>query len=236
MITIKGQQFDVAAEPADFWGWVAEGRYDSEWNILERFLRPEDTFIDLGAWVGSHSLFASTIARRVYAVEPDPVAFKILEKNVQGLPIHICKAAIAGYRGAITLGSGFLGASTTRANKHEGAGIGPWVEAQTFEVDCTTLRDFIGYIPSGLVDVNRTFFIKMDVEGSEEDILQDFEFFEEHKPTVYLETHPFWWKHEQQTWEKIFKIASLYKNTYGLNMERVDLRSTTPRQVILTDR
>ena len=60
-VSINGKPFTVADEPADFWGWVTEGRYNAEWAILDRFVKPEHTFVDLGAWVGSHSLYASRI-------------------------------------------------------------------------------------------------------------------------------------------------------------------------------
>lgn len=223
-VSIDDKQFEVAAEPADFWRWVTEGRYNAEWAILKALLRPEHTFIDLGAWVGSHSLYASTIVKHTYAVEPDPVAFKILEQNVKGLPINICQAAITGHKGTVTLGSGLLGASTTRENPLGGGGIGAWEPGQEFEIECATLREFVRDIPE-------PYFIKMDVEGAEEEILKDVDFFAEHKPTVYLECHPFWWKNEPATWERIRKIGKLYKHTLNLQMKPVDLNSF-PRGVL----
>jgi FkbM family methyltransferase len=191
-VTMYGKEFSAESAPEDFWSWVSEGRYDSEWMILQRYLCPEHTFIDLGAWVGSHSLFASSIAKRVLAVEPDPVAFPILESNAATKNIETVRVAITGNEGVITLGSGFLGASTTRANRHAGAGIGAWEPGQQFDIPCTTLHQFVK-----AHDLQDPMFIKMDVEGSEEQILQDFEFFEQHKPTLYLELHPFWWNNQR---------------------------------------
>lgn len=224
-VTIDDKQFEVAAEPADFWRWVAEGRYNAEWAILKGLLRPEHTFIDLGAWVGSHSLYASTIAKCVVAVEPDPVAHAILLQNLEALPgTHVHRIAITGHEGTVTLGSAFLGASTTRTNHDAGGGIGAWEDGHQFEIPCQTLRSF--FKSEGPA------FIKIDVEGSEESILQDIEFFAEHKPTVYLECHPFWWKNEQATWECIRKIGKLYKQTLNLQMKPVDLDNSYPRGVL----
>lgn len=214
----------MAAEPADFWRWVTEGRYDAEWAILKTLLRPEHTFIDLGAWVGSHSLYASTIAKCVVAVEPDPVAYAILLKNLEAVSkTHVHQIAIAGHEGTITLGSAFLGASTTRVNPDGGGGIGAWEAGHQFEIPCMTLRSFC--------NSEDPMFIKIDVEGSEESILEDIDFFAEHKPTVYLECHPFWWKNEPATWERIRKIGKLYKQTLNLQMKPVDLNSF-PRGVL----
>lgn len=201
---INGRSFEVGPEPADFWGWVKDGRYDREWKLLDAYLTPKHTFLDLGAWIGSHSLYASTIAKRVIAIEPDPVACEILFSNVDDAPcpVEVYRVAITGHEGAVTLGSGLLGASTTRKNAEAGGGIGAWAPGQTFEVNSTTLRAFVD--KHKLED---PLFIKMDVEGSEEDILADVEFFKERKPILYLETHPFWWGDELRTRDLIRQVS-----------------------------
>lgn len=226
-VSIRGKDFIVAPEPADFWGWVANGNYNAEWEILHNHLRPEHTFLDLGAWVGSHSLYASTIASRCIAVEPDPVAFEILKQNAQRIET-VCIAV--GNKGKVTLGSGFLGASTTRINPDAGAGIGAWEPGQQFDIESLTLRELVEKCA-----IKDPMFIKIDVEGSEEQIFQDFEFFREHLPTVYLETHPWWWRDEKTTWENIRKIGTLYRNVLNLQMRPVDLSALYPRQIIFTE-
>lgn len=205
-VKIKDAEFEVQPEPADFWGWVAEGRYDSQWKLIDTLLRPEHTFLDLGAWIGSHSLYASRIASRVIAVEPDPVAFEILRKNVDFAlsPIETYRQAIVGVDGPVTLGSGALGASTTRANPNAGGGIGAWEEGHSFQIWGGTLRNFAS--ERCLED---PLFIKMDVEGSEEYILEDVNFFAEHKPILYLECHPWWWKDETGTWKLIEEVSKV---------------------------
>lgn len=201
---MNGRSFEVAAEPADFWGWVKEGRYDREWQILSRHLTPEHTFLDLGAWVGSHSLYASWIAKRVVAVEPDPVAYGILIRNaaLAEWPIETFELAITGQAGTVTLGSGLLGASTTRQNPEAGGGIGAWEPGETCEVPAETLRSFVERLK-----LEDPLFIKMDVEGSEEEIVEDIEFFLARRPTLYLEEHPWWWKEEAKTRERIREIG-----------------------------
>lgn len=230
-VTIGGKAFEVADEPKDFWGWVREGRYDLEWAALERHLRPEHVFLDLGAWVGSHSLFASTITQRpVLAIEPDPVAFAILQQNISGRRISACHGAISEHGGKITMGSGLLGASTTRMNPEGGGGIGPWEPGQQFDIPSITLREFSGIY---LLD-DGPLFIKMDVEGAEEEILADVEFFAEHRPTLYLELHPWWWRDAVATWELVAKIGELYPKKFDLWQRPPDLRGKCPTQLIFT--
>lgn len=204
LATIKGKPFQVASSPADYWQWIAEGRYDHEWKVYDEYLKHEHTFVDLGAWVGAHSLYASTIAGRVIAVEPDPVAYAIAEKNLCGIDTH--NLAVTDKVGEVKLGSGWLGASTTRANPNAGGGIGAWDDKQTCTVSCTTIRKFCEDIPNPL-------FIKMDVEGSEEQILEDVDFFAERKPTLLIELHPFWWKDPDEARITFQRVKDLYSHS-----------------------
>lgn len=203
-VLIKGAAFEVQEEPADFWGWVKAGHYDREWNLILAHLQPEHTFLDLGAWIGSHSLLASTIAKRVVAVEPDPIAYAILARNVDFAhsPVEIFEMAITGHAGVVRLGSGFLGASTTRRNPNAGGGIGRWEPGHIFNARCETLRGF-----AEKRVLKDPLFIKMDVEGSEEEILEDVQFFRERKPVLFLERHPWWWKDESATRKRIEEIS-----------------------------
>jgi FkbM family methyltransferase len=207
-VGIHGRTFQVVEAEADFYKWVKQGRYAPDFDAILHNLRPSHTFLDLGAWVGSHSLLASTVAARTIAVEPDPVAFELLVQNValNGNKVEPICFAVTNRNGMITLGSGWLGASTTRVNRDAGGGIGPWVEGHIFDVACRTLRELVRSL-----DIQDPIFIKMDVEGSEEQILEDFEFFEEHVPTLFLESHPFWWRDETATYELIHRLCSLYK-------------------------
>ncbi len=63
------------------------GRYESwELDFLERFLRPGDTALDVGANVGIYSMFIGKLVApggRVFAFEPDPLNFARLEANLR---------------------------------------------------------------------------------------------------------------------------------------------------------
>lgn len=209
-VTIHKKAFQALSGPADYWGWIAEGRYDHEWRVYDQYLKPEHAFIDLGAWVGAHSMYASRSAKTVVSVEPDPVAFCILEANIGLLDLGpqtlLCRKAV-GLEGSITLGSGMLGASTTRVNLAAGGGIGEATE--TFLASSVTLRKLAESFPDPL-------FIKIDVEGSEESIFKDLAFFSERKPILLVELHPFWWADPLQAWKDFDAVKSLYQSTFEI--------------------
>lgn len=43
-----------------------------EWQVWRRFLRPGDTFVDVGANIGTYSVLAAEVGADVIAVEPNP--------------------------------------------------------------------------------------------------------------------------------------------------------------------
>jgi FkbM family methyltransferase len=141
--------------------------------------------------------------KQVIAVEPDPVAFAILQRTEHGWLLH--KACISDKPGVVKLGSGFLGASTTRFNPNAGSGIGPWEAGQDFEIEAITLRELVKDLPDPL-------FIKIDVEGAEERIFRDVALFAERAPVVLVELHPWWWENPTQAQVDFQTVRSLYDN------------------------
>ena len=57
-----------------------------EMNLLLRYLRPGDEFIDIGANIGIYSLLAGSrvgLDGKVYCFEPDTITFHKLKQNIQ---------------------------------------------------------------------------------------------------------------------------------------------------------
>jgi FkbM family methyltransferase len=204
-VTINGKSFEIVDAENPYWTWVEEGRYNHEWQTYDQYLKPNHTFVDLGAWVGAHSLYASTIAKRVIAVEPDPVAYNVLLANLKPIAdqskLTVLNVAVGPEEVELTLGSGMLGASTTRNNLAAGGGIGEATE--TFIVKSVPLREL-------LKDVADPLFIKIDIEGMEEALLSDWEWFKERRPTIFIEMHPWWWTNPAETEANFSKFRQWY--------------------------
>ena len=62
--------------------------HDGTFHTLDKLLAPGMTFVDIGANIGTHSLFAAKRigeAGKVIAFEPDPGTFDLLTANTEGL-------------------------------------------------------------------------------------------------------------------------------------------------------
>jgi FkbM family methyltransferase len=217
-VTIAGRHtFKVVAEPQDFWGWIDAGAWEvGTFAIFDRYLTPVTNFIDIGAWIGPTALYASRTVRHVWAVEPDPVAYEILQQNLAANPdlqnISTFPTAIMDYEGECNLGAAGLGCSVTR--------LTCW-QNQT-RVPCLTIPQFISRqsIPDPL-------FIKMDVEGAEALILRDHCFFQDHKPDLYVSLHKSWWTeglwNVDEAMETVRKVGRLYRHRIGWKKEFYDV-------------
>lgn len=137
---------------------------------LERALRPGDTFIDVGAHVGYHTLLASQLVGntgRVVAIEASPSTFFALQKNLALNQIQNVRAiniAASDHKGSVNIYRGpdhDLGSSTIYAEVQK---KGSSLEA---EVPMAPLVEIL--TPDELKQAR---IIKIDVEGAEEAVLR----------------------------------------------------------------
>jgi FkbM family methyltransferase len=195
----KVKAFQVAEHPQFRWFWddVESGKWEPHtFEVLDKYLGLDTTYLDLGAWIGPTVLHASTLCGRCLAVEPDPEAFTWLCENTKGTRIETHRLAISDHNGVEMLGSEELGNSMTRLS----------ATANRIEVPCQTLTSFCAK-----TKISGPLFIKIDVEGSEEAILRDFAFFVVHRPTVYLSLHHQWFLDPATAMKTINRVGDLYK-------------------------
>lgn len=155
----------LAQRPFDWFGFeMHRGRWERvPLAFFAEAIRPGDTILDLGAFIGAYALLGAKLVGetgRVVAFEPDPVARDHLERNVavNGLSnVQVIAAAVSDRTGTLTLDASRLGSSQTRIGAAEGAITVPTVALDDF------CRDH-GIHPS---------VIKIDVEGAEEMIVGD---------------------------------------------------------------
>jgi FkbM family methyltransferase len=146
----------VYANPPDF----------DEMMTWRRLLRDGDLFVDVGANVGSYSLWAAERGAEVIAIEPHPVTAAQLRRNaaLNDYPIEVRQLALAESVGTMRLTSDLdarnhlmLGAGRPRGPQRRADDDG-------IDVEVSTLDDVIG--------ARSPVFVKIDVEGAEELVLR----------------------------------------------------------------
>jgi ribosomal protein L11 methylase PrmA len=93
-IKIKNENFIVENDD-NFWKNISNWEIES-FNILDYFLNKENLFIDIGAWNGVLSIYASKLCKYVHSFEPDVNAYNKLVKNIELNNIENIKTYLKG--------------------------------------------------------------------------------------------------------------------------------------------
>jgi FkbM family methyltransferase len=190
-------------------------------HIIRKCLRQNDAFIDVGANIGLMSLLASRLIGqkgKVYAFEPEPATFTILERNIEINRI----TNVRTFR--IALGS----ASTTEiiysnlARSRESASlIKPQSNSEGVPIQVETLDKFI--TTNHVADVR---MMKIDVEGWELEVLRGARqlLSSPYAPIICIEyssVHPFYNGQILDLYEYILNINQyrIYKLERGKEIE-----------------
>lgn len=185
-LTLRGQPLRVEpAGHASFWNDVMQGSWEpSTFDIFQRFLSPDHTYLDIGCWIGPTLLYGCQIARSAYGLEPDPLAYRELERNIElnrplSNNVHLANLCIATHSGEVAFGSRGEGGDSTSSLLF-GKKKTHWT------VKALTFADFLAQY--AIRDVN---FIKMDIEGGEYAIIPTMaDWLRTHRPTLHLSLHP----------------------------------------------
>jgi FkbM family methyltransferase len=184
-VSLGGHRIRVSprAGRAAFWRKAEAGGWeDATLRFVEATTDADTIFIDIGAWIGPVSLLAAARAKRVIAIEPDPVAALELEEIValNEAPVEIWRAGIDAAKGSLRLyaKTGFGDTMTSSLGDPSGEAIG--VSAVTFE----DISAAIGSGPEKVV-------VKMDVEGHEFKVGDQLvAFARKHGAPLNLSLHP----------------------------------------------
>lgn len=187
-MTIRNTHFTVheGSEKATF-DYINSGNWEPyTFDIFDYFIGKDDVVFDLGCWHGVTSLYLAHLANTVYAIDPDPVCFEEITKNLTLNPdlnskIHAFQLAISNKSETLKLFArekyGASSSSILQRNRDE---------KKSVDVATLSLQEFINKEKIARVD-----FIKMDIEGAEFLILPTLKDFLEQTnyPTLYVSFH-----------------------------------------------
>lgn len=145
---------------------------------IRKRVKPGMIFFDIGANIGNHSLFFALIcnAKKVFAFEPNPLAFFILRKNIEInnvktiVPINIALGDSKGFVEKVFEDPTNLGSTTFR-------------KSDKGEFPMITLDEFVRAYNITSIDI-----LKIDVEGMELEVLKGATHsLKRFKPLLYVE-------------------------------------------------
>jgi len=209
----------IVVHNPNFWEMVSSGAWEPDtFEVLQKYLSKEHTYLDIGAWVGPTVLFGSQLAKKCYAFEPDPVAFSALSQNLSLNP-NITNVMATSTAVGATTGTAQLG---TRIGHGDSMSSFLWGK-DSMTVNTLSLEDVLNKY--NITDLN---FIKMDIEGGEATVLPAAkEILKTLQPTLYLSLHTPWFPDKKDFFDKINDVLSIYKNVYNANGQKLSLQEVT---------
>lgn len=144
--------------------WAEDDRFIKEVLIEKEYeyLHTYDTVIDIGANVGTFSLWIYPYANRVYSVEPNPKPMRLLEKTVADnnlTKIYTVEAAITGSDGLRLLKNTddrLMQYGSGEINDNTG------IEVKSYRLDTFIKQNNIEYVD----------LMKVDIEGGEVELFE----------------------------------------------------------------
>ena len=176
-----------------YWKLVNQGKWEPEtFSVFDSNINEQTLFIDIGGWIGPTTIYGSQLARKSFSLEPDPVAFKRLEENLNlnSIPekkIKTLNLALWFKETTISFVSetkiGDSSSSVVRDNKNKVE-----FKKNTFEAKTITLDEIIKIAN---VDNFDKVFVKIDIEGAEYQLFDHLiEKLSEINATFLVSTHP----------------------------------------------
>lgn len=182
-------------------------------SFIRDNLKEGQVFVDVGAYVGFFSIFASKVVGengRVLAFEPNPQAYKILLENIKLNRcdnISVFNIAIGGVEGFsyIDIPKGRSKSEATLLNIKKG-----------IKVAVKTLDDILEGI-----DIKRVDMVKIDVEGWENEVLKGMKrTLKTYKPILIVEKGP------------LFLLGYNYLISIGYRPFRFNINKNFPSQIV----
>lgn len=189
-------------------------------KVFEKVQDPEGIAIDLGAWIGTTAIWLADHFKHLVAVEADPVSLKCLENNLNASNaknVTICKRPISNTKRPMIFGPrGSVFGEWTELNQSTSTLKNEKTNPNDYEVVPITLKELIFETILQNPDLQNVpiSFIKCDIEGGEEAILEDLLHFAFHNHTkIHLSFHYSWWS--KQNIRDFSELFTFFTNDVG---------------------
>ena len=166
---INFKKLNFLVEPKNyqsFWSNFLSWEQD-DLNFVTEKGEQDKIFIDIGAWIGPYTLIAASMGMKVYAFEPDKVAFQELKKNIE-LNRFKYEPQIFNYGLSKLDGSAYLYSNTNDFGKSE-SGLINYKNQQNTKKTQIELKNFLQEIDKiKNHNLNKKIqILKIDIEGGE---------------------------------------------------------------------
>ena len=227
LIKRKNIEFKVVFDPdrIEFWKKYETLKWENEiFNTIEKYVSNDSYFIDIGAWIGPVSLFAKNYASKLILFEPDPEAFKNLQKNFQ--LNHKNKLENNIFLNELAVVSDNKKKINLNSKKFGDSGSSIYAENRSKQIQVNTIN-FVDIINKYNLTDKKLFF-KIDIEGYEyELLLKNKDILKKLDASIFFSLHPvyiiqkFYGKNKNKFLQIIYFIYIYFKIFYKFPFKHI---------------
>jgi FkbM family methyltransferase len=196
-------------------------------EVFARAADPTKICIDIGAWIGLTGIWLSKHFDHVICVEGDRNSVESLHKNLVASSCSNCTIVaqpVSNEKKTVIFGPNVFLHDTTLNESTSQIKQGA-TKAEDYEIETVTFHEIVRPLDAGRIG-----FIKCDIEGGEEDILEDMlQFARQHSIKTYISFHISWWKNRDiRRFKALFDGLSLYDEHFNLVSDPVSYLEGNP--------
>lgn len=213
-IKVNNKQYQVV--PHWFWKQYNETGWEQQtYNVFERYIDKDTTYVDIGAWLGVTLFYADQFTEQpMFGVEANPLSYDMLCENTKSLDsIKITKCCITDVDYKLV---GFGGKDNQRNTSSNSS-----INGNCWNIESRTL---MSYLNENNLLTHKKLFIKVDIEGAEELILNDLATLRYLRGiTVYLSIHPPFIKDKRVFCRDLLRFCYEFNSVLNSNMKELSL-------------
>jgi len=217
-------------KPHWFWKQYSQEAWEPETlEIYKKYINPETTYIDLGAWLGVTLMYAHALGcTKLYGVEANPESFELLQEHciMNGIEAHLDNICICNENKLVDFGADINYTSTSSASSMRGT---------QFRVQGIKAEEYFKQFNN-----IKGLFIKIDIEGAEEIILDDLiNFLKYNKALVYLSIHIPFLQSKESFFDRLLELPIInedYKKCLEKRTKVSELREDNFFEILIDNR
>jgi FkbM family methyltransferase len=179
-----------------FWKNIYSTWEQDTFEVFDRILHKDKVCIDIGGWIGTTSIYSSRKSKHVYVVEADRSSYNDLSRNCAINSNNITCINKAIYN--IDNTDIYFGKNKFMANSKENDSTSQiYSTNDTIDNDCYIVKTITlaSLCKEYAINTEEVSLVKVDIEGGEENILEDlFQFHRTTTTPLYVSFHYSWWK------------------------------------------
>jgi FkbM family methyltransferase len=218
-IALPGARFSLLAHDSILLASaLAQGKWEPHlFSIFRQYLSSQNNYIDLGAFIGTTVLYGAQLARHCYAVEPNPLSYQYLLKNVA--LNDALRGKVTTYKGCIWNATGRCRLTAPVKPHGSASSIRHKTGPASWDVEAITFKRFLDRFH--VTDVN---FIKMDIEGAEAMVLPTMkDYLQQERPTILVSVHAFDYEDPLKETAAVIDSLSHYRFLYRRDGKLLDV-------------